>query len=153
MSHNTYLGFGFILFWFLMFLYILLNSCDPFIDMLRCCFSGIYHISWGPVYKQIQFFPTSRTDSESLQWRHNQRDSVPIIFSTACPGADQRKHQSTATGLCERIHRSPVNSPHRRLVTQKMFLFDDVIMVTDHVMFHELECRSSGVRFAAPRCS
>ena len=26
------------------------------------------------------------------------------------------------------IHRGPVNSPHKRLVTRKMFPFDDVIM-------------------------
>ena len=33
------------------------------------------------------------------------------------------------TGLCGGIHRWPVDSPYKGLVTQKMFPFDDVIMV------------------------
>ena len=32
------------------------------------------------------------------------------------------------TGLCAGIHRGPVNSPHKRPVTRKMFPFYDVIM-------------------------
>ena len=32
------------------------------------------------------------------------------------------------TGLCEGVHRGPVNSPHRGPVTRKIFPFDDVIM-------------------------
>ena len=49
----------------------------------------------------------------------SQITGVLIVYSTACPGADQRKHQSSASLVCERrihrrlrgIHRSPVNSP------------------------------------------
>ena len=45
------------------------------------------------------------------------------------PGADQRKHQSTASlAFVKGIHRWPVNSPHKGPVTWKMFPFDDVIM-------------------------
>ena len=32
------------------------------------------------------------------------------------------------------IHRSPVHSPHKRLVTQKMFSYDDVIMIYTYVI-------------------
>ena len=32
------------------------------------------------------------------------------------------------TGLCEGIHRWPVNSPHKEPVTWKMLSFDDVIV-------------------------
>ena len=52
-----------------------------------------------------------------------------IVCSTVCSGADQRKHQSSAPlALVRRIHRWPVNSPHKGPVTRKIFPFDDVIM-------------------------
>ena len=44
-------------------------------------------------------------------------------------GADQRKHQSSASlAFVRGIHRWPMNSPHKWPVTRKMFPFDDVIM-------------------------
>ena len=50
-----------------------------------------------------------------------QLTGVLIVYSTVCSGADQRKHQSSASLVCVRgIHRwpmncpqSPVNSPHK----------------------------------------
>ena len=55
---------------------------------------------------------------------------VTIVYSTVHSGADQRKHQSSAwLGFVRGIHRWPVNSPHKRPVTQEMFPFDDVNMV------------------------
>ena len=52
---------------------------------------------------------------------------VSIVCSTVCSGADQTKHQSSASLAYVRgIHRSPLDSPHKGPVTQKMFLFDDV---------------------------
>ena len=60
----------------------------------------------------------------------SQITGVAIVYSTVCSRADQRKHQSSASPAFVRgIHRSPVNSPHKKLVTWKMFLFDDVIMM------------------------
>ena len=61
-----------------------------------------------------------------LQWRHNERDGVSnyqsIVCSTVCSGADQRKHQSSASLAPVRgIHQSPVDSPHKRAVMRKMF--------------------------------
>ena len=55
--------------------------------------------------------------------------SLTIVYSTVYPGADQSKHQSSASlaFVCG-IHRGPVNSPHKWPVTRKMFPFDDVIM-------------------------
>ena len=59
----------------------------------------------------------------------SQITGVSIVHSTVCSGADQRKHQSFASlAFVRRIHRSPVNPPHKGPVTQKMFLFDDVII-------------------------
>ena len=59
----------------------------------------------------------------------SQITSRTIVYSTVYSGADQRKHQSSASLAFVRvIHRGPVNSPHKRPVTRKMFPFDDVIM-------------------------
>ena len=58
-----------------------------------------------------------------------QITGVSIVYSTVGSGADQRKHQSSASlAFVRGIHRWPVNSPHKRPVTRKMFPFDDVIM-------------------------
>ena len=59
----------------------------------------------------------------------SQITSRTIVYSTVYSGADQRKHQSSASLVFLRgIHRWPVNSPHRWPVTRKIFSFDDVIM-------------------------
>ena len=58
-----------------------------------------------------------------------QITSLSIVYPTVCSGADQRKHQSSASlAFVRGIHRWPVNSPHKWPVTRKMFPFDDVIM-------------------------
>ena len=60
----------------------------------------------------------------------SQITSLTIVYSTVYLGADQRKHQSSASlAFVRGIHRGPVNSPHKWPVTRKMFPFDDVIMV------------------------
>ena len=59
----------------------------------------------------------------------SQITSLTIVYSSVYSGADQRKHQSSASLAFERgIHRGPVNSPRKWPVTQKMCPFDDVIM-------------------------
>ena len=59
----------------------------------------------------------------------SQITSLAIVYSTVHSGADQRKHQSSASlAFVRGIHRRPVNSPHKWPVTRKMFPFDDVIM-------------------------
>ena len=60
----------------------------------------------------------------------SQITSLTIVYSTVYSGADQRKHQSSASlAFVWGIHRRPVNSPHTWLITQKMFPFDEVIMI------------------------
>ena len=60
----------------------------------------------------------------------SQITSVLIVYSTICSGADNRKHQSSASlAFVRGIHRWPVNSPHKGPVTQKLFPFDDIIML------------------------
>ena len=59
----------------------------------------------------------------------SQITSLTTVYSIVDSGADQRKHQSSASPAFVRgIHRGPVNSPHKWPVTRKMFPFDDVIM-------------------------
>ena len=67
-------------------------------------------------------------------WRHNGCDggsitSLIIVYSAVNSGADQRKHQSSASlAFVRRIHWWPVNSPTIWPVTGKMFPYDDVII-------------------------
>ena len=59
----------------------------------------------------------------------SQTTSLTVVYSIAYSDADQRKHQSSVSlAFVWGIHRGPVNSPHKRSVTRKMFSFDDVIM-------------------------
>ena len=60
----------------------------------------------------------------------SQITSFTTVYSTVYSGANQRKHQSSASlAFVWGIHRGPVNSPHKGPVTRKMFPFDDVIMI------------------------
>ena len=65
----------------------------------------------------------------------SQITSLTIVYSAVYSGADQRKHQSSASlAFVRGIHRGPVNSPHKWPVTRKMFPFDDVIMGTQEII-------------------
>ena len=60
----------------------------------------------------------------------SQITNLTTVCSTVYSGADQRKHQSSASlAFVWGIQRWPVNSPHKWPVTRKMFPFDDVIMI------------------------
>ena len=57
--------------------------------------------------------------------------SFTIVYSTLYSGADQRKHQSSASlAFVRGIHWWHVNSPHKELLPGKMFPFDYVTMFT-----------------------
>ena len=63
----------------------------------------------------------------------SQITNLTIVYSSVYSGADQRQHQrSVSLAFVREIHRGPVNSPHKWPVTRKMFLFDDVIMISGH---------------------
>ena len=54
----------------------------------------------------------------------SQITSLTIVYSSVYSGADQRKHQSSASlSFVWGIHRWPVNSPHKGPVTRKSFHF------------------------------
>ena len=62
----------------------------------------------------------------------SQITSLAFVSSTVHSGANQRKHQSSASlAFVRGIHRWPVNSPHKGPVTRKMIPFDDVIMLVE----------------------
>ena len=68
----------------------------------------------------------------------SQITSLTAVYSTVYSGADRRKHKSSASlAFARGIHRGPVNSPHKRPVTRKMFPFDDVIM--NICLYHSCE--------------
>ena len=59
----------------------------------------------------------------------SQITSLTVVSSTVYSGADQRKHQSSASlAFVRGLPRWPVNSPHKWPETQKMFPFDYVII-------------------------
>ena len=82
----------------------------------------------GPVPRRMHGSP-------SLEWRlmsamASRFTNLVIVYSSVYSGADQRKHQSSASlAFVRGIHWWPVNSPHKGPVTRKMFPFDDVIMM------------------------
>ena len=52
----------------------------------------------------------------------SQITSLTIVYSIVHSGADQRKHQSSASlAFVRGLHRWPVNSPHKWPVTRKCF--------------------------------
>ena len=77
----------------------------------------------------------------------SQITSLRIVYSTVYSGADQRKYQSPASlAFARGIHRSPVNSPHIRPVTRKMFPFDDVIMHIKATSWQSVKAKLTGDR-------
>ena len=61
----------------------------------------------------------------------SQIASLTIVYPTVDSGADQQKHQSSASLAFVRAnHRWPMNSPHKGPVMPKKFPFDDVIVMT-----------------------
>ena len=73
----------------------------------------------------------------------SQITSLAIVYSTVYPGADQSKHQSSASlAFVKGIQRWPVNSPHKGPVTRKMFPFEDVII--NHTFFVDTDKTAMG---------
>ena len=59
----------------------------------------------------------------------SQITGLTNVYPTVYSGANQRKHQSSASlAFVWGLHRGPANSPHKWPVTRKMFPFDDVII-------------------------
>ena len=76
----------------------------------------------------------------------SQITSLMIIYSTVYSGADQRKHQSSASlAFVRGIHRWLVNSPHKGPLTRKMFPLDYGIIVSDLLICKHVTKRAASV--------
>ena len=59
----------------------------------------------------------------------SQITSLTVVYSIGYSDADQRNPQNSASlAFVGRIHRWPVNSPHKGTVKRKIFPFDIVII-------------------------
>ena len=81
----------------------------------------------------------------------SQITSLTIVYSNVYSGADQRKHQSSASlDFVWGIHRWLMNSPHKGPVTRKMFPFDDVIMIWGLHWQRETRIHQIGINWSPP---
>ena len=82
-----------------------------------------FAVRWGLATSRIHYSDVIISTTAS------QITSLAVVYSTVYSGADQRKHQSSASmAFVMWIHLWPVNSPHEGPVTRKMLPSDDVIM-------------------------
>ena len=74
----------------------------------------------------------------SLQWRHNDHDSVSnhqphgYLLNRLFGRRSKKTSKLRVTGLCAGNSPGPVNSPHKGPVTRKMFPCDDVIIMVSY---------------------
>ena len=103
-------------------------------------------VNVGPVWFAIcSIFHKIHYDDVIMSATASQTASLTIFYSTVYSGADERKHQSSASlAFVWGIHQWPVNYPHKGPVTRKLFPFDDVIMM------HRISLRSLQV-MSAPK--
>ena len=70
----------------------------------------------------------------TLQWRHNDHDSISnrqphgCLLNRLFTRRSKKTSKLRVTGLCVGNSPGPANSLHKGPVTRKMFLFDDIIM-------------------------
>ena len=102
--------------------------------------------SWLGSLSWCSIFKLNHNGDVTMGVLASRTTSLTIVYSIVPSGADQRKHQSSASQAFVRgIHWLPVNSPHKWPVTRKMFPFDDVIMPL------QLTRRTDARRFQLPQ--
>ena len=85
----------------------------------------------------------------TLEWRYNECDGVSNHQRLGCllkrmfRCRSKKTSKLRVTGLCEGIHRWPVNSPHKGPVTRKMFPLDDVIITCNVYTIYLLHFRTA----------
>ena len=121
-------------------------NCYSYLQSIQhssCWWPGIFvryqdifnhHINVGKACEQQPgsdklIYPSSHYSDVIMSAVASQFTGVSMVCSAICSGADQRKHQSSASlAFVRGIHQWPMNSPHEGPVTRKMFPFDNVIM-------------------------
>ena len=99
----------------------------------------------SPLFRHLFIFSIIKHhDDVIMSLMASQITCVSIACLVVCAGADQRKHQRSASLTFVRgIHRSPAGFPHKGQVMRKMFLCDDVIVTFMNITFIFGRCRSS----------
>ena len=88
--------------------------------------ASVWHSLW---YRRVSMDTLSHYNDVIMGSMASQITSLIIVYSAVYSGADQRKHQSSASlAFVRGIHRWPANSPRKGPVTRKMIPFDDVII-------------------------
>ena len=104
---------------------------SPYLNQCWLLVNPIPRNNLSAIFKQITMIFIQKT----LHWRHNGHDGISNHQPYDCLLNRLFRHRSKktsklrVTGLCEGIHRGPLNSPHNCPVMRKIFPFDDVIMI------------------------
>ena len=114
----------------------LMTSSWFFISQLWCgynCSKPVFVKKTGVVtFLSISFLVISNLETSHysdviMSTMASQITSVFTVCSVFCSGADQRKHQNSASlAYVGGIHRGPMNPPHKGPVTQQIFSYDYV---------------------------
>ena len=81
-----------------------------------------YHIWTTHPVRHPSIAETLHYDGVTMSATASRITSLTIVYSTVYSGADQRKHQGSASlAFVRGIQRGPVNSPHKWPVTWKCF--------------------------------
>ena len=101
------------------------NTIPWYVWHLACKLRKIVYMK---SYTHMQYVPKIMHIIMSVM--ASQITGILIVCSAVCLGTDQRKYQNSMSRAFVRgIHQWLVDSPHKGPVTQKMFPFDDVIML------------------------
>ena len=120
-------------------------------DMCRHFDKDPLNIRWSLENKNTSRMNTEVT-MKALERRHNERYGVSNYRRLECllnrfSGAGQRKRQSSASlAFVRGIHWWPV-TPHKGLVTRKIFPFDDVTMASKWISEYHKHVSNRSKRF------
>ena len=103
---------------------IYINILNVYIKWLPLCVNGfvdIIIISYEDSKHNLCCTKPSYCDDVIMGAIASQITSLAIVYSAFYSGADQRKHQSSASlAFVRGIHRGPVNSPHVASITENV---------------------------------
>ena len=88
----------------------------------KCSYENSTHLNDHSLLLDSNIVSYSHYNDVIMTTMASQITSLTIVYSTFYSGADERKHQSSASlAFVWGNHRGPVNSPHKWTVTRKCF--------------------------------
>ena len=130
---------------------ILIGYCQRDVTPLHkksenwCIFFWTSDPTWSPLKLQFRIGQLSMYHTvSSLQWRHNDHDSISnhqphgCLLNRLFGRRSKKTSKPRVTGLCTGNSPGSVNSPHKGPVMRKMFPFDDVVMPDICIYYIEL---------------